>query len=323
MNHIKLFEEFGTIGEKELGQGYGNYKVGDEYVYHEGKTPVRYKITRISNTGILFGIPIGGGYSSKLNDKGGTNTSYEDDKVWRANEQAYNDTLTIAWKKDYYSIKRWGLTYIEQINDKYLNLFKQNVRKLGYKILKEYDLQGVYYIKFDRPYGQDIVNAFNIIQKQRENEIKANENRKTNENIIPKNPCPKVKCAECGQEVCDKIGSKIGHLYLKHNCKPSVGDYKAKKMLKEYFPVAIKEEFIFNNKNQVSFPDKIGGREYFDITRVTDNKVFLNKLWGKDELETIEIDFEGNVKSHYRGNMKMKMTYNADKTTLKELNRLR
>lgn len=59
------------------------------------------------------------------------------------------------------------------------------------------------------------------------------------ENILPR-PYPKVKCAECGEEVCDNINYKIGHLYNKHNCKPSVGDYKAKRMLVQCFPPVIK-----------------------------------------------------------------------------------
>jgi len=57
---------------------------------------------------------------------------------------------------------------------------------------------------------------------------------KTNENVLPR-PCPKTKCLECGEEVCDSINFKVGHLYNKHNCKPSVGDYKAKNMMKKYF----------------------------------------------------------------------------------------
>lgn len=54
------------------------------------------------------------------------------------------------------------------------------------------------------------------------------------ENIIPKQ-YKKIKCLECGEEVCDNIDYKIAHLYNKHNCKPSVDDYKAKKMLNQYF----------------------------------------------------------------------------------------
>lgn len=61
------------------------------------------------------------------------------------------------------------------------------------------------------------------------------------ENMIPKQPAKKVKCAECGEEVCDKLDFKIGHLYNKHNCKPSVNDYKAKRMLIQYFPPKLKE----------------------------------------------------------------------------------
>jgi len=55
------------------------------------------------------------------------------------------------------------------------------------------------------------------------------------ENILPR-PYKKIKCLECGEEVCDNLNYKIGHLYNKHFCKPSVGDYKAKRMLKQYFP---------------------------------------------------------------------------------------
>jgi len=55
------------------------------------------------------------------------------------------------------------------------------------------------------------------------------------ENMLPK-PYKKVKCAECGEEVCDNINFKIGHLYNRHNCKPSVGDYKARRMMVQYFP---------------------------------------------------------------------------------------
>lgn len=55
-----------------------------------------------------------------------------------------------------------------------------------------------------------------------------------NENILPK-PYKKIKCLECGEYVCDNMNYKIGHLYNKHNCKPSIGDYKAKSMMKKYF----------------------------------------------------------------------------------------
>lgn len=58
--------------------------------------------------------------------------------------------------------------------------------------------------------------------------------RYVKENILPK-PYKTVKCLECGEEVCDNLNYKIGHLYNKHNCKPSVGDYKAKQMLTKYF----------------------------------------------------------------------------------------
>ena len=60
------------------------------------------------------------------------------------------------------------------------------------------------------------------------------ENQYLNENILPR-PYKKIKCLECGEEVCDNMNYKIGHLYNKHNCKPSLNDYKAIKMMKSYF----------------------------------------------------------------------------------------
>ena len=82
LNRIKLFEEYLNVGEKELGQGYGNYDVGDEFVYNNGKSPVRYRITRIGETGILFGIPIGGQYGFEYKEKGGKNIIHDTDKTW-------------------------------------------------------------------------------------------------------------------------------------------------------------------------------------------------------------------------------------------------
>lgn len=142
------------------------------------------------------------------------------------------------------------------------------------------------------------------------------------ENIIPKQPCPKVKCNECGEEVCDSLNYKIGHLYYKHNCKPSVNDYKAKRMLVQYFPPLVKEEFLFA-KRRVSFPDKTSGRKYFNVMRITGDDIFLERPWDIDnEREIIEIDREGNIKNHRRGNTRMQSTYNIDETTLRELQRL-
>jgi hypothetical protein len=73
-----------------------------------------------------------------------------------------------------------------------------------------------------------------------------------NENILPR-AYKKVKCAECGEDVCDNINYKIGHLYNKHNCKPSIDDYKAKRMLKQYFPKPMKENVDEDEilKNQI------------------------------------------------------------------------
>lgn len=58
--------------------------------------------------------------------------------------------------------------------------------------------------------------------------------QRVNENVLPR-PYPKTKCLECGESIDNDLKSKIGHLFNKHNCKPSINDYKAKKMLKEYF----------------------------------------------------------------------------------------
>ncbi len=54
------------------------------------------------------------------------------------------------------------------------------------------------------------------------------------ENILPK-PYKEIKCLECGEITNSDLNSKFAHLYNKHNCKPSVDDYKAKEMLKKYF----------------------------------------------------------------------------------------
>ena len=60
------------------------------------------------------------------------------------------------------------------------------------------------------------------------------------ENMLPR-PYKTVKCGECGETVCDDQNKKIGHVYNKHNCKPSVDDYKAKSMVKKFFAKSIKE----------------------------------------------------------------------------------
>ena len=82
-----------------------------------------------------------------------------------------------------------------------------------------------------------------LVKRHEQNGRLAKDNRSQNkpyaqgelkENILPRQ-CPKTRCLECGEEVCDSTNYKIGHLYNKHNCKPSVGDYKAKAMLKKYF----------------------------------------------------------------------------------------
>lgn len=69
------------------------------------------------------------------------------------------------------------------------------------------------------------------------------------ENILPR-PYKKIKCLECGEDVCDNINYKIGHLYNKHNCKPSVDDYKAKSMLNKYFAQGLKESNSYNKLNE-------------------------------------------------------------------------
>jgi len=81
-----------------------------------------------------------------------------------------------------------------------------------------------------------------------------------NENILPR-PHKKVKCAECGEEVCDNINYKIGHLYNKHNCKPSVGDYKAKRMLVQYFTPILKEGIsdLLSKYRKIKGPIKVDG----------------------------------------------------------------
>jgi hypothetical protein len=59
------------------------------------------------------------------------------------------------------------------------------------------------------------------------------------ENLVPKQK-PQVKCNECDMLVIDDDLEKIGHLYSKHNFKPTVDD--TNKWFLEYFPPAIKKE---------------------------------------------------------------------------------
>ncbi len=60
-----------------------------------------------------------------------------------------------------------------------------------------------------------------------------------NENSVPK-PLPQVKCDICEINVNDNREDKIGHLYSKHNFKPSAD--KIEKWLLEYFPPIVEEE---------------------------------------------------------------------------------
>jgi len=57
---------------------------------------------------------------------------------------------------------------------------------------------------------------------------------KLDENKLPR-PCPKIKCLECGEEVCDSLRSKIWHLENKHYLKLGEGDYMSNKTVKKYF----------------------------------------------------------------------------------------
>ncbi len=125
--------------------------------------------------------------------------------------------------------------------------------------------------------------VFDYTSSRADFDIWWNEKYKTNENMIPKQPCPKVKCNECGEEVCDNINFKIGHLYNKHNCKPSVGDYKAKRMMVQYFTPSLKEglrgnldssdQFISDTLDDLGFSYEIGTDEAGnDGVFITDEK---------------------------------------------------
>lgn len=141
-------------------------------------------------------------------------------------------TFVIGWFESYFNQNKGQEVNVKELNNKYLKLFIEEVQKLGYGVVKQYQLGGVQYVEFDKPYGQDVIDLYHNIEKRLQ------KSRVTGifENILPKS-YPKVKCLECGESVCDNLNYKIGHLYNKHNCKPSVGDYKAKKMLIQYFPI--------------------------------------------------------------------------------------
>lgn len=68
---------------------------------------------------------------------------------------------------------------------------------------------------------------------------KENDDDDINENSVPK-PSPQVKCDICEIKVNDNREDKIGHLYSKHNFKPSAD--KIEKWLLEYFPPIIEDE---------------------------------------------------------------------------------
>jgi hypothetical protein len=59
------------------------------------------------------------------------------------------------------------------------------------------------------------------------------------ENSVPK-PQPTVKCTNCGVNVTDCESDMEGHLYSKHNFKPTVDDLDT--WLLEYFPPKISEK---------------------------------------------------------------------------------
>ena len=61
------------------------------------------------------------------------------------------------------------------------------------------------------------------------------------ENFVPKS-LPKVECSDCGVQVEDNRNDKIGHLYSKHNFKPTVDEEDINTWLLEYFPPNVEEE---------------------------------------------------------------------------------
>lgn len=58
---------------------------------------------------------------------------------------------------------------------------------------------------------------------------------KSNENMLPK-PSQKIKCQECGEDVCDDWKYKIGHVQNKHFIKPTTNDDLIKNAIKTCFP---------------------------------------------------------------------------------------
>jgi hypothetical protein len=141
----------------------------------------------------------------------------------------------------------WKSFNTEEERDEFVKKMKKDKK---YKYVQKSSKKQKESAYYDRePHYQSVKDEMKEREKDEKNSFiarkamakaEAKRNKKTNENILPK-PYKKVKCLECGTEVCDNVNYKIGHLYNKHNCKPSVGDYKAKRMLKQYFPDVVKE----------------------------------------------------------------------------------
>ena len=69
------------------------------------------------------------------------------------------------------------------------------------------------------------------------------------ENMLPKQPCPKVKCAECGEEVCDNIYKKYRNRFVRKQISFAPPDqFYIMKSLHDHFLVSGKTDFITRRK---------------------------------------------------------------------------
>ena len=78
------------------------------------------------------------------------------------------------------------------------------------------------------------------------------------------------------------------------------------------------EGFINEGKSnkKITFPSKIS-RVSFDVDKIEGEKVYL-----KNDHETLELTFDGKIKNHKRNDHEMIQTYNVDDTTQKQLDKI-
>jgi hypothetical protein len=82
------------------------------------------------------------------------------------------------------------------------------------------------------------------------------------------------------------------------------------------------EGFINEGKSnkKITFPSKTptSHRISFDVDKIEGEKVYL-----KNDHETLELTFDGKIKKHKRNDHEMIQTYDVDDTTQKQLDKIK